>query len=104
MGALQDKSVTVGGRKLTVRYSLRATLFLKEQWKLEEDREVQARMARAGMSDFVDIFWAGLQTHHRELTRDQVLDLLDEEGMEGLAVVVTDAITDSAAPDSPQEG
>lgn len=106
MTALQDKAIDLGGRRLVLRYSLRATLFLKEVWGLKEDREVQARLAAASMNDFVDIFHAGLQTHHRDLTRDNVLDLLDDAGMDGLQKVVTTAITDAEAPvsESPQEG
>lgn len=101
--SLQDVNVPIGGRSFTLRFSVRATLFLKKLWGLEDDREVQARLAKTqDMDGFIDIFWAGLQTHHREMSRDDVLDVLDAAGPDGLASAVTDALAASAPPPDPQ--
>lgn len=103
----QDSVITLGGQNFTIRFSIKATLFLQEHWGLENERQVQARMASATMQDFIDIVWAGLQRHHPELTRDQVVDLLDDSGTEGLQTAVSDLMGASAAPapkSPPEEG
>lgn len=102
--SLQDVGVTIGGRSLTLRYSIRATLALKERWGLEHDREVQARMAKPSMSDFIDIFWAGLRTHHPEITPDDVLGILDDAGADGMADAVAQALEAAAPPEQPRPG
>ncbi|MEG1028598.1 MAG: hypothetical protein RSE34_00780 [Brevundimonas sp.] len=94
----QDSVITLGGQNYTIRFSIKATLFLQEQWGLENEREVQARMAKATMQDFIDIVWAGMQRHHPELTRDQIVDILDDSGAEGLQGAVTELLDASAAP------
>lgn len=101
----QDSVITLGGQNYTIRFSIKATLFLQEQWGLANEREVQARMASATMQDFIDIVWAGLQRHHPELTRDQIVDLLDDAGTDGLQTAVSDLMGASAAPapKSPQD-
>ena len=96
---LQDVQVELGGRSLTIRFSIKATLALKEKWGLEQDREVQARMAKATMTEFIDIIWAGLRTHHPEITHDQVVDMLDDAGSDGLSGMVTRALEASAIPE-----
>lgn len=101
---LQDVQIELGGRSLTLRYSIKATLALKERWGLENDREVQARMAKASMAEFIDIVWAGLRTHHPDISHDQVVDMLDDAGADGLTDLVTNALDASSAPadDRPQ--
>lgn len=101
---LQDVQIELGGRSLTLRYSIKATLALKERWGLENDREVQAKMAKASMSEFIDIVWAGLRTHHPEISHDDVMTYLDDAGADGLTDMVTKALDASSAPadDRPQ--
>lgn len=101
---LQDVQIELGGRSLTLRYSIKATLALKERWGLENDREVQAKMAKASMAEFIDIVWAGLRTHHPDISHDQVVDMLDDAGADGLTDLVTNALDASSAPadDRPQ--
>lgn len=97
--SLQDVPIEIGGRSYLLRYSIKATLALKDRWKCESDREVQARMAKATMEEFVDIFWAGLRTHHPEVTPEQVLDLLDDAGADGMTSAVTQALNAAAPPE-----
>lgn len=101
---LQDVQIELGGRSLTLRYSIKATLALKERWGLENDREVQAKMAKASMGEFIDIVWAGLRTHHPEISHDDVMTYLDDAGADGLTDMVTSALEASSAPadDRPQ--
>ena len=100
--SLQDVDVTIGGRSFRLRYSIKATLALRDKWGLGSDREVQARMSKPTMSDFVDIFWAGLRTHHPEVTPDDVLTLLDDAGAEGMASAVTQALSAASPPEEPR--
>ena len=98
---LQDVQIELGGRSLTLRFSIKATLALKERWGLENDREVQAKMAKASMSEFIDIVWAGLRTHHPEISHDDVMTFLDDAGADGLTDMVTRAIEASSVPPNP---
>lgn len=95
---LQDVQIELGGRSLTLRFSVKATLALKERWGLETDREVQAKMAKASMSEFIDIVWAGLRTHHPEISHDDVMTFLDDAGADGLTDMVTRALEASSVP------
>lgn len=95
---LQDVQIELGGRSLTLRFSIKATLALKERWGLENDREVQAKMAKASMSEFIDIVWAGLRTHHPEISHDDVMTFLDDAGADGLTDMVTRALEASSVP------
>lgn len=104
MANLQDVPIELGGRSLTLRFSIKATLALKEKWGLEHEREVQAKMARASMAEFIDIVWAGLRTHHPEVTHEQVVDLLDDAGADGMQSAVERALSAAAAPPSPSDG
>lgn len=99
---LQDVEVNVGGRSFTLRYSIKAQLALKDRWKCESDREVQARMAKPSMDDFIDIFWAGLRKHHPEVTREEVLDLLDDAGADGMTAAVAQAMDAASPPEAPR--
>lgn len=98
MKQTQDTTVTLGGQNFTLRFSIKATIFLQELWGLANEREVQARMAKATMQDFIDIVWAGLQRHHPDMSRAQVVDVLDDSGAEGLQGAVTELLDASAAP------
>jgi len=101
MAESQDRQITLAGQSYTLRYSVRATLALKDKWGLGDDKasekEIERRMAQASLSDFVTIIWAGLRTHHPELSEDQVLGWLDDGGLDGLKVAMQDTI-DAAAP------
>lgn len=106
-----DHSVKVGGRNLILRFSLRATLCLKDYWGFEDDpdmtadgaktaeEKVQARMAKPSMDDFVTIFWAATRSKQPDLTREDVLELLDEGGLEGMGELL-EQVTSGASPRS----
>lgn len=77
---LPDNSVVLAGQLMTFNFGLRAILALQRHWKLKDQREVQSHIAehKGDMSVMIDCVWAALQTHHRALSPDDVLDLLDK--------------------------
>lgn len=81
-----DRQVQFGSKTLTLRFSLKAVLALQDLWGLSTEEEVHARLASSKnkISDFVDVVWAALRTHHADMSRDDVLELADEAGLEGL--------------------
>ena len=104
MAKAQDVPIRLGDRDLLLRYSYKATIALKELWGFESERDVQARMAEGRMDDFKDILWAGLRSHHPELSVEAVVDLLDDAGAEGMTEAVDHAITAAAPPEGPRQG
>ncbi len=100
---LQDVPITLGGQQLTIRFSIRAMLLLKKRWGLTTEAEVEERVQKAGLEEFIVILWAALQKHHPEVTEDQVLDWLDEGGSDAMEGV-KEALEASQAPKSPQTG
>lgn len=82
-GNLQDIPIELAGQNYTLRFGMIAIVTLSEAWKVSE-AEVEGRMAKAGLKDLVTIIWAGLQTHHPELTERQVLGWLDDGGVDAL--------------------
>lgn len=91
MGELQDIPVTLGGQTYKLRFSIRAIFALKRRWSLDSEADVQRRIElikqKADLEDTVTLIWAGLQTHHPELTEDQVLGWLDDGGVEAIEAV-----------------
>lgn len=104
--ASPDRQITIGERNLTIRFSLRAVLALQDLWKLENEEAVHARLKKPEnqISDFVDIIWASTRSHHPELTRDEIMDLLDAAGIEGLGKAAQEAILAAIPPDEAKGG
>lgn len=102
--ATADVQMTVGGKAYTLRYSVRALAALQDHFRLASLTAVQQRLSAPdswGARDIVAIIWAGLQTHHRDLTMDDVMDLVDEAGLDAISSVAGAAF-DAAAP--PEDG
>lgn len=107
----QDKPVKIGGKNLVLRFSMRAMLALKDQWKLADDADMTAegaitgdqkaiaRLSNPSMDDFVVIVWAACRTHHPDLTIEDVLALLDDGGLEGLKETLDSVVKAGAPPD-----
>lgn len=102
--ASPDKQITIGGKSLTLRFSARAVMALQDLWGLETEEEVMARLAKpkSKIGDFVDVLWASFRTHHPELSREEVLEMIDAEGLDGLAASAQEVI--SAAMPPPNAG
>lgn len=97
MADSQERQVEIQGKGYTVIFGLRALLALKDHWKLKTDQEVFEKLGTTSLSDVHILFWAMLRTHHKEVTPDMALDLLDLAGIEGLQDILHDAIS-AAAP------
>lgn len=107
MAESQDRQISLAGHTLTIRYSLKATLALKDAWGLASDNEIEARMQSPGLDDFVTILWAGLRTHHPDVTREDVLDWADDAGLDGIQQAMGDAIDGASIrpkPGGPPKG
>lgn len=103
MAELQDIPLELGGRSLTIRFSYLAQKTMKHHWKLENDRELQARMVKPSMEDVAVILWAGLRRHHPDMGLSDVENLLDDAGAAGMTTAVgklTDAIGNAGPPDT----
>ena len=89
----QDQQVTLAGKTWTLRYSVKAMLALKDAWQLKSDGEIAARLEQSkSMDDFITTIWAGMRTHHPEMSRDDVLVLLDDSGLELVKQTADNAI------------
>lgn len=99
---LPDNTVQLAGQSFTFNFGLRAILALQRQWKLKNQREVQAHIAenKGDMVIMIDCVWAALQTHHRALTPDDVLDLLDKHPKD--AAKALEALTVAMAAGEPE--
>jgi len=105
MAKLQDRQITLDGVTYSLRYSVKATIALQEAWGAESIQAAEGRLAEAmkpgaavDIADFVTIIWAGMRTHHPEMTPEQVLDLLDDGGLEGLERNMREAVEAGSAP------
>lgn len=94
-----DQQVRIGGKSYTLRFSVKALAALQEHWRLASFREVGDRLGgigdAMGADDLVGILWAGLRTHHAEIDKTDVLDLIDAAGMDGLVTAISVAIAGS---------
>lgn len=87
MASQQDRQITAAGTTLTIRFGLRAILALQDRWELDNEKQVEARIAAASTRDFPTIIWAALQTHHRDMSEDDVLSWLDDAGLDGMGEI-----------------
>lgn len=105
----QDRTISLGGRNLVIRFSVRAVMALRDAWKvvddpdevegaLTADQKVYERLGKNTFDDFPTILWAATRTHHPELTLEDVISLLDEAGIEGLTEL-GDAMRASTPPE-----
>lgn len=103
---LPDNTVQLAGQAYTFNFGLRAILALQRHWKLKDQREVQAHIAenQGDMAVMIDVVWAALQTHHRAMTPDDVLDILDKQPKDAAKALeaVTIAMASGEPDPSPQ--
>lgn len=69
-------------------FSVRAFAELRDRWQLHSDAAVIERIQTLGSDlhtgHLVDIFYALTRTRHREMTHEQVLDIIDGMGIANL--------------------
>lgn len=105
-----DHEIELGGAKLQIRFSIRATMALKDRWGFKTESEVQKRLVEISkepqLENFIEILWAALRKWHPEMTYEDVLDLADMAGPNGLQVALERlmvAINASTPPSSAAE-
>lgn len=105
--ALADRQITVGEETFTLRFSVRAMGALQDHFGLQSLNEVGPRLQamgdNMGVTDLAAVLWAGLRTHHPDLTKDDALGLLDDAGLGGLDDIIGEAFA-AAAPDDGEGG
>lgn len=85
--AVADRQITIGDKTYLLRFSVRAMAALQDYFQLATLTEVGERLqdtSMLGVKDLVALLWAGLQTHHRDVSMDDALTLLDEMGLDGM--------------------
>lgn len=105
--ASADRQVTIDGKVLNLRYSIKAMAALQDHWGLKSFQQVGAKMQALGQElsagDMVAIIWAGLRTHHPDIDKGAVLDMIDELGLNELQEVMTEAFAGASAGDGQTE-
>lgn len=88
----QDEQIVVNGSTYNLRFSTRAWASLVKLWGLNNVQEAQAHLQKIGdatqIEPIVDVFWASLQRHHPDISREQADNLADDAGVEKLAAVL----------------
>jgi hypothetical protein len=83
-----DQQLVVGDRSYTLRFSVRAMAALQDHFGLNSLTAVGQKLQESAndlsVKDMTALLWAGLRTHHPEVTMDQALGILDELGVEGM--------------------
>lgn len=102
-GGLQDRQITLAGKSFTIRMGVKAWLALQDLWGLDEDA-TRERVSKATLKDLPAIMWASMRTHHKDVTLEEVLDLLDDAGSDGIVNGVRKMMVDSQPPPQPDEG
>lgn len=97
MKANPDIQITASGKNLTLRFSAKALAAMQDHWGATHLGEVGNRLAAlergvTSIDDCVAIFWAGLRTHHPEVSKADALDMLDDMGMDDFLGALGDAL------------
>lgn len=105
---LADRQFTLGGETYTLRFSVRAMGALQDHFGLKSLNQVGERLqqlgADLGVEDLAAVLWAGLRSHHPEISKDDALGLLDDAGLDGLDSVVGEAFAAAAPDDADRAG
>ncbi|HSH40544.1 MAG TPA: GTA-gp10 family protein [Arenicellales bacterium] len=104
--ASPDRTIEVNGTTYTLRFSIRAMAALQDHYGLPSLDAVGKKLQdteNLSIEDMVAIMWAGLRTHHRDLTMDDALDMLDELGVNGMQQTLGEAMAGAMPDDDGQE-
>lgn len=88
----QDEQIVVGKKTFTLRFSTQAWAALVKLWGLHSVQEAQARLTEIGdatdIEPIVDVLWAALQRHHKDVSREEADTIADDMGIKALADVL----------------
>ncbi|MGH9594334.1 MAG: GTA-gp10 family protein [Bryobacteraceae bacterium] len=84
--ASPDIQFDLDGRPYTLRFSAKALAALQDYWQLENLSAVNAKLLEIdngglAVADLAALLWAGLRTHHPDVTIEKADDLLDSIGI-----------------------
>ena len=96
------------GTSFTLRFSIKAVAALKDLWGLKSEQEIEAHLAtmtasgELGIGTMTDMIWAATRSRHPEVTRDQILDILDDAGLESIGKLsdLLEQLMGSARPEA----
>lgn len=91
-----DRQLVLGEIRFTLRGSARAQAALQEHYGLDSLKAVGARLSQTeewGIDDVVALVYAALRTHHPDVSKDDVLGMLDEHGLEAPLAAALEAFT-----------
>lgn len=85
-----------GGGSYTLRLGAVAIAALQDHWKLANFDETMEQITllegkELSIGDYTAILWAGLRTHHANLTMDDALEIFDVIGVQGLTLLMVQA-------------
>ena len=96
--ASADIQFSIGDRPLTLRFSAKALAALQDEWKLENLDQVAVKLGEIeggnmSIQDAAAMLWAGLRTHHSDVTVEEALDILDGLGVSNFEALLVRAIS-----------
>lgn len=97
-----DRQIVIGDNRYTLRFSVRAMAALQDHYQLPSLTAVGEKLQDSdnlSVKDMVAMLWAGLRTHHRDVSLEDALDMLDEMGLENMQSMLGDAMQ-GAMPDA----
>jgi hypothetical protein len=98
--ASPDVQIIIDGQPYTLRFSMCAHVTLQDYYDDATFEEVAARLqTKLKARDVVAFSWAGMRTHHPDLTWDDALHLVDKYGMQAMVGAVVRAFT-AAMPEN----
>lgn len=102
--ASPDVPLTLGGKQFTLKFGLRAFLTLQREFGLKNAEEVQAHIANntGDMDLMITVVWAALQTHHRDVSKDDLIDYLDGDNLATVASSLSTAMAAATPPQTPK--
>lgn len=100
--ASADIQFALDGKPLTLRFSARALAALQDHWQLGDLDQVAGKLAeieqgKLSVQDAAAMLWAGLRTHHPEVTLDEAFDVLDGMGIANFETLLGSAISGASS-------
>ena len=99
-----DVPLVIGTKQFHLRFGLRAFLTLQREFGLKDANEVQAHIANntGDLELMITVVWAALQTHHKDVSKDDLIDMLDGVDLAEVAASLATAMAAAAPPNAPK--
>lgn len=100
---LQDRPLDLPGRTFTLRWGIRSVQYLKEKWGVKTGEEVTAKILADGdqLEVLTDLLRSCLLSHHREMTDEDCLEILDAGGALFVGNKINEAVQAALPPQDP---